>query len=104
MSLPPWERGLKHLCARIRARARMSLRWHSSNSSTGWARIRARARMSLPPWERGLKLSFLSVYGGKVIVAPPVGAWIETPWSKQYICAHRVAPPVGAWIETNTLR
>jgi len=33
-------------------------------------------------------------------VAPPAGAWIETPQERQEILDLLVAPPAGAWIET----
>ena len=36
-----------------------------------------------------------------MIVAPFVGAWIETNISKYRSYSHTVAPFVGAWIETN---
>ena len=36
------------------------------------------------------------------MVAPYVGAWIETPIARVRACACVVAPYVGAWIETNT--
>ncbi len=35
-----------------------------------------------------------------IIVAPHVGAWIETPNAKTIISVTVVAPHVGAWIET----
>ncbi len=34
------------------------------------------------------------------LVAPPVGAWIETMTITDKSDYTRVAPPVGAWIET----
>ena len=34
------------------------------------------------------------------MVAPRVGAWIETAHGTLYAPAARVAPRVGAWIET----
>ena len=36
-----------------------------------------------------------------IIVAPPVGAWIETYTTNNQGNNIRVAPPVGAWIETS---
>ena len=36
-----------------------------------------------------------------MIVAPRVGAWIETPYCRQAGCVQIVAPRVGAWIETS---
>ena len=41
-----------------------------------------------------------AIYLRDVIVAPPVGAWIETMLSQQPVTPLIVAPPVGAWIET----
>ena len=38
-----------------------------------------------------------------MLVAPYVGAWIETAKSHQVECAVNVAPYVGAWIETSFL-
>ena len=77
-SLPSWERGLKH-----------QLQRRQSERST-----------SLPSWERGLKLRFCFCFLFLRLVAPFVGAWIET-----WLCLNskdlpRVAPFVGAWIET----
>ena len=37
-----------------------------------------------------------------VVVAPLVGAWIETPNSADYLLNFVVAPLVGAWIETDS--
>jgi len=56
---------------------------------------------SLPVWERGLKRKLCKQGKPTILVAPRVGAWIET-----YVCypcnkKERVAPRVGAWIETN---
>ncbi len=36
----------------------------------------------------------------RVLVAPHVGAWIETEYQMGAHCAGYVAPHVGAWIET----
>ena len=54
-------------------------------------------------WVRGLKLIHTLYNFVVAIVAPHVGAWIETqvPWWVPY--GWRVAPHVGAWIETNLL-
>ena len=35
-------------------------------------------------------------------VAPPAGAWIETPFGNYSRKRKEVAPPAGAWIETGT--
>ena len=37
------------------------------------------------------------------VVAPRVGAWIETLASAEGVGFYNVAPRVGAWIETKTL-
>ena len=39
-----------------------------------------------------------------MMVAPFVGAWIETPITRLVFTSFVVAPFVGAWIETNTIR
>ena len=54
---------------------------------------------SHPVWVRGLKLNQLrkkTVY----VVAPRVGAWIETSVPMVFRIPLHVAPRVGAWIET----
>ena len=78
---------------------------------------------SHPAWVRGLKPATLSITETAPLVAPRVGAWIETEFqmirfplrsmshpawvrglkllSKYMIYLHKlVAPRVGAWIET----
>ncbi len=55
---------------------------------------------SLPAWERGLKLSIQPNAATTPIVAPRVGAWIETHERVDIMRATQVAPRVGAWIET----
>ena len=101
MSHPVWVRGLKP--------------YHF--------RIRCVYVPSHPVWVRGLKLVPPVVKMGVTIVAPRVGAWIETPahassaawrpshpvWVRGLKLAIRqgrempppVAPRVGAWIETS---
>ncbi len=56
--------------------------------------------MSPPPWGRGLKRCPHPGHGEAELVAPPVGAWIETFSPGSLSRKQRVAPPVGAWIET----
>ena len=51
-------------------------------------------------WVRGLKRKHLSKYSDEKIVAPYVGAWIETYNSAVAQRQRLVAPYVGAWIET----
>ena len=55
--------------------------------------------MSHPVWVRGLKLSALCFCYSRV-VAPRVGAWIETNMEIMTLHVDDVAPRVGAWIET----
>ena len=51
-------------------------------------------------WGRGLKLLPTQYAAGIYVVAPRVGAWIETPWLQIVQNCPIVAPRVGAWIET----
>ena len=55
---------------------------------------------SLPAWERGLKRLIRRKKNTRIIVAPCVGAWIETLTVAVIISCNTVAPCVGAWIET----
>ena len=52
-------------------------------------------------WVRGLKLLVLLTKTLLRVVAPRVGAWIETTLDSSASLAAVVAPRVGAWIETN---
>ena len=54
-------------------------------------------------WVRGLKPTEKSGRNRCKLVAPRVGAWIETVLPEQRGETEWVAPRVGAWIET-TLR
>ena len=56
--------------------------------------------LSLPTWERGLKLGYVLVHNHHQVVAPHVGAWIETHVLPRSAGVRFVAPHVGAWIET----
>ena len=78
MSHPVWVRGLK-LCA---------------------LRICLILEVSHPVWVRGLKLQRKRPGTRPVIVAPRVGAWIETANIEKILDDRIVAPRVGAWIET----
>ena len=49
---------------------------------------------------RGLKPSLNFVLPDNVLVAPLVGAWIETNGLFEQVNTPSVAPLVGAWIET----
>ena len=55
---------------------------------------------SHPMWVRGLKRIRFKVTAKRLLVAPHVGAWIETVTSLCFILLYHVAPHVGAWIET----
>ena len=55
--------------------------------------------LSHPTWVRGLKQAKAKT-GLKRIVAPYVGAWIETVPNLIVDIKTIVAPYVGAWIET----
>ena len=78
MSHPVWVRGLK-----------LAHRYTPS-----------RDVMSHPVWVRGLKLTALIAVIVLLVVAPRVGAWIETLVRTLQKKEIRVAPRVGAWIET----
>ena len=56
--------------------------------------------LSLPTWGRGLKHLRIPVNYLPLLVAPYMGAWIETI-KKRIVGGHcEVAPYMGAWIET----
>ena len=55
---------------------------------------------SHPTWVRGLKLGIPFGFVERTVVAPYVGAWIETRYVFNKDSAKEVAPYVGAWIET----
>ena len=57
---------------------------------------------SPPAWGRGLKLIMSAGIHRDHLVAPRVGAWIETAVYSQTAVAVVVAPRVGAWIETGS--
>ena len=79
-SHPMWVRGLKHISVEL---------------------VVVDSRMSHPMWVRGLKLSYKLMIVSQLLVAPHVGAWIETLSIKQVEESEAVAPHVGAWIETS---
>ena len=58
---------------------------------------------SHPTWVRGLKHLTCQTYSQEFLVAPYVGAWIETLYNSISVIFYLVAPYVGAWIETETL-
>ena len=55
---------------------------------------------SHPTWVRGLKLQHYLNSPKRTVVAPYVGAWIETGNGYLRFRLSSVAPYVGAWIET----
>ena len=56
--------------------------------------------MSRPAWARGLKRDPWVLQDRHRVVAPRVGAWIETSVESMKNHPSCVAPRVGAWIET----
>ena len=52
-------------------------------------------------WVRGLKLIAVQRFQIFGVVAPRVGAWIETAVYNNMSITVDVAPRVGAWIETS---
>ena len=79
VSRPAWARGLKH-------------------GAQDWPAPPAGSR---PAWARGLKRGRRRGLRNRPLVAPRVGAWIETRWAMVLIAGlSQVAPRVGAWIET----
>ena len=62
------------------------------------------AEPSHPVWVRGLKRRLPEGFKKPRVVAPRVGAWIETYKSITLGNSLFVAPRVGAWIETLFLR
>ena len=51
-------------------------------------------------WVRGLKPEYQARHDRVQLVAPRVGAWIETDYDEKKKLKLGVAPRVGAWIET----
>ena len=51
-------------------------------------------------WVRGLKRLIVAICAYVCLVAPHVGAWIETEKERKARVKAAVAPHVGAWIET----
>ena len=64
-------------------------------------RTQVRLAKSHPVWVRGLKHIQHHQSVALLLVAPRVGAWIETEDRCPADSQSRVAPRVGAWIETN---
>ena len=58
--------------------------------------------LSHPVWVRGLKLPAQGGQSGGCVVAPCMGAWIETEDAWVIESAYWVAPCMGAWIETSS--
>ena len=68
-----------------------------------YAGINGGHKLSHPVWVRGLKPQRQPQMMKVRIVAPRVGAWIETINTKNKFALIKVAPRVGAWIETLSL-
>ena len=58
---------------------------------------------SHPTWVRGLKRKVVGICIAEGVIAPYVGAWIETQIPKNVFSMAQIAPYVGAWIETGCL-
>ena len=65
-----------------------------------WGVSRTPRPASHPVWVRGLKPIIINGCSCLKIVAPRVGAWIETDRDFHWWKGCTVAPRVGAWIET----
>ena len=100
MSLPSWERGLKHHFYALNRMYISSLPSWERGLKHGEVRETGREVWSLPSWERGLKLFHFGRNSHNADVAPFVGAWIETLPVTSGNGIRTVAPFVGAWIET----
>ena len=59
--------------------------------------------LSHPSWVRGLKQKLAISQFTLSVVAPLVGAWIETEVTAELSEILPVAPLVGAWIETASI-
>ena len=96
MSHPVWVRGLKHVLA-ITGRVRVA-------SHPVWVRglklfnlcARCDLVMSHPVWVRGLKQIIEYLFVAANLVAPRVGAWIETPANTWAITTRAASHPV--WV------
>ena len=62
------------------------------------------SHLSHPVWVRGLKPAVSERVNSDNVVAPRVGAWIETNVACDIGRRGCVAPRVGAWIETGMLK
>ena len=78
MSHPVWVRGLKHLFKTRQFYGRMSHPVWVRGLKHNVDFMLDSANMSHPVWVRGLKLKQLRVGVHRHLVAPRVGAWIET--------------------------
>ncbi len=105
MSRPAWARGLKHDAERHgRPRSESRPAWARGLKPEDWSDKPLRVIASRPAWARGLKPQFTAMIKGRTLVAPRVGAWIETSYSFSPENNPHVAPRVGAWIETRPRR
>ena len=100
MSRPPWARGLK-----LRLAGHLS---DHGESRPPWARgLKPKAikgvdlrNESRPPWARGLKLVVLCEQPDNAGSRPPWARGLKHSGCQRCPCRLLVAPPVGAWIET----
>ena len=100
MSHPVWVRGLKLFKMRSNLMFIMSHPVWVRGLKLIIPKVLLRMFVSHPVWVRGLKqIKFINTIN-IIIVAPRVGAWIETHILGQGKRCFGVAPRVGAWIET----
>ena len=95
-----WVRGLKHKQTHLFVCLRKSHPVWVRGLKLCGTRIAFDRDMSHPVWVRGLKHFQIVFLYLRCLVAPCVGAWIETPSSPDDLKLSDVAPCVGAWIET----
>ena len=100
LSLPMWERGLKLVIMLFIYVYGWSLPMWERGLKLNFGHSVLGDLKSLPMWERGLKPRQLFDDNGVMLVAPHVGAWIETVCCSCISLPMLVAPHVGAWIET----
>ena len=104
LSHPTWVRGLKPNTLYIRILFAESHPTWVRGLKPNLGAHRVGPEWSHPTWVRGLKLYLYLSSLFSSVVAPYVGAWIETLSITWYAVRHTVAPYVGAWIETFSSR
>ena len=96
LSLPSWERGLKHVAIMENISVHQSLPSWERGLKPYVVGIYTTAHASLPSWERGLKLQRTEQSQGGNQVAPLVGAWIETLTATDVMKSENCRSPRGS--------